>query len=192
MTAWGRERTGRTGKEESIFVIFVVLVYAESDGDDINDGPSTSTRTQEYKYRQRMEEGRLLIEDEERKGIKRKRARERKRLMRLFLDTRRWAEADAILWHAPGLSGVACAITTHRRDDDANGSGREEYDGNRGDGDGGDEWDGTTTRPLINLHRSLVSAVEIVRSGPSLIGLTNRMSYEFRLARSMGRFPEFK
>ena len=174
MTAWGRERTGRTGKEESIFVIFVVLVYAESDGDDIDDGPSTSTTTQEYEYRQRMEEGRLLIEDEERKGIERKRARERKRMMRLLLDTQRWAEADAILWHAPGLSGVACAITTHLRDDDANGSGREEYNGNCGDGD--DEWDGTTIRPLVDLHSSLVGAVEIVRSGPSLIDPTNRMS----------------
>jgi hypothetical protein len=80
----GRGGRGRRNRSSSSSLSWYTL---ESDGDDINDGlltpTSTSTTTQEYEYRQRREEGRRLIEDEERKGIERKRARERKRIMRI-------------------------------------------------------------------------------------------------------------
>ncbi|KAL3764660.1 hypothetical protein ACHAW5_000291 [Stephanodiscus triporus] len=97
-------------------------------------------------------------------------------VVKLLMDTRAWAERDGTRMHVPGLSNVARMIT--ECDDD---------DWDDGDGDGMEE-ERTRLGPLVDLHRALEGAVEIVRAGPSLSDPDNRRSYAFRLAK--GKFPE--
>ncbi|KAL3809593.1 hypothetical protein ACHAXA_005809 [Cyclostephanos tholiformis] len=103
---------------------------------------------------------------------------------KLLLDTREWAESDGIRWRVPGLAGVARTIVAER-------------DGGGGDDDDDDEdldSNGLGGRhpigPLVDLHRALEGAVEIVRAGPNLMDPNNRVSYVFRLASGNGRFSE--
>ena len=102
-------------------------------------------------------------------------------VVKLLLDTREWAEEDGIRWYAPGLAGVARRIAERDDDDDDDDGGRKE------DGDDSREEGG---QGLVDLHRTLGAAVEIVSAGPNLMDPYNRLSYEFRLASGNGRFPE--
>lgn len=87
-------------------------------------------------------------------------------VVKLLLDTYKWAMGDMIRDNAPGLVDVVRQMEHH-------------------DGEAGSRG----MQSLSELYQTLRGTVEIVRAGPSLSDPDNRFSFQFRLSDN-GRFPE--
>lgn len=85
-------------------------------------------------------------------------------VVKLLLDTREWAERDEVRWYVPGLAEVARMITEGDNDDDVIVVGDRHKNMN-------EEY---VNGHLVDLHRVLGEAVDIVRGG----GPNHHLSYE--------------
>ena len=120
-------------------------------------------------------------------------------IVKLLLDTYTWGTVnDEVQWYTPGLAHLAAMIidntttATTYHDDNVDRQ-KDEEDTNNKDGNilvlsPAD----SIVEPLTELYQLLKGAIEIVRAGPNLLDIHNRMSYNFQLSSSSsdGKFPE--
>jgi hypothetical protein len=113
-------------------------------------------------------------------------------IVKLLLDTYTWGTMiDEVQWYTPGLANLASMIidntttttTATNHDDDNVDRQKKEADTNNKDVD-------SIIEPLTELYQLLQGAIEIVRAGPNLLDIHNRMSYNFQLSSSSSKFPE--
>jgi hypothetical protein len=111
-------------------------------------------------------------------------------IVKLLLDTYTWGTMiDEVQWYTPGLANLASMIidntttttTATNHDDDNVDRQKKEADTNNKDVD-------SIIEPLTELYQLLQGAIEIVRAGPNLLDIHNRISYNFQLSSS--KFPE--
>ena len=119
-------------------------------------------------------------------------------IVKLLLDTYTWGTVnDEVQWYTPGLAHLAAMIidntttATTYHDDNVDRQ-KDEEDTNIKDSNILVlSTTNTIVEPLTELYQLLQGAIEVVRAGPNLLDIHNRMSYNFQLSSSSdGKFPE--